>query len=348
MFYDYRSKATLDDDTESESESVMLTRAHTKQKEALKSNEYSVENGNLKSATKERNIKSPTHSETRVDQSASSQTSTTRKPPPPQRKSTQRTETTPQKGIGSRTSPSRTPPPPQRKSPRRTETTPQKGIGNEIEKSTRPSEPKRNQSGGPSASKSQTRTPSPGKCIGKKLDDNKTSRKEMGTELNKSRDKRPGIRIVKNKSGQNKRQKPDQGKESQVKTSEEPKTSEESQISDKDRPTIPTTPPKRVSTQNPIHACPSQCGFGLCHRCWSLMLVGNDTGSDTQKQGRRRGRHNGEIACPEIHEQMYMLNEMSDQAYFYKSYVDKKTKTDTYKFPRTCDFCKSSLTIDAK
>jgi hypothetical protein len=331
MFCDYRSKETQEEtdsereETDSESESVMFTRSPSKQKVVLESEECTVgAKGNLKSATKEKSTKWPTHSETEVNRPASSQTSPSMSSPT-----------------------------------RRTETTPQKGIGKEIEESAHSenegkqsahSGTEENQSGGTSASKAQTRRPNPGKGSGKEMEDNKSITNEVN---NKSRHKSPKYsEISSGKSAKRPRRKTTTNKSKRQKLvkkgdGEETQISEKQQTSEKERLTIPTTKPKRVSTQNPIHQCPSECGYGLCHRCWGLKLAGNDDDDTQKKGGTRRGRRS-EIACPDIHEQMYMLNELPDQAYFYKSYVDKKTKADTYKFPRTCDYCKSSLIIDGK
>ena len=94
-----------------------------------------------------------------------------------------------------------------------------------------------------------------------------------------------------------------------------------------------------VSTSTPVHSCPKECGFGLCHSCFVVK-------SNTVMLGRRRGRGQGGIECPGIHEEVNMLKEMTEPAYFFKSYVERKA--NDYKYPKRCAVCGVCLVIEGK
>ena len=54
----------------------------------------------------------------------------------------------------------------------------------------------------------------------------------------------------------------------------------------------------------------------------------------------------GDMDCPEVHEEVNMLKELIEPAYFFKSYVDKKA--GEYQYPRICAICEECLVIEGR
>jgi hypothetical protein len=97
-----------------------------------------------------------------------------------------------------------------------------------------------------------------------------------------------------------------------------------------------------VSGCNPIHSCPNECGYGLCHSCFVVKSISKE--AEDHRTPRVRGKGQAKVECKTLHDMVNSLKELTEPAYFVASYVAKKGTE--FRYPRKCAQCTQGFVID--